>query len=399
MERTDYDPLLWEQDQDSGQPSVFAQHLERTPEEIIYDESFKNLLSTRYFLAWILKGCVWEFKAVSVSDIAEIYIEGDPQVSNTPVHPGQKGERIHGLDTADKSRDERTTLYDILFYATLPGSAEKIGLFINIEAQNRYNPGYPLTKRGIYYCSRLLSAQFGRDFADGQYDKLKKVYSIWICTNAPDSRKNTVTLYELAERQLLGQAEEKRENYDLLSLVMICFNNKRPEVFGETTMTGDDPTDMLRLLRMLLSADLSPSQKHQMIMDDYHIPMTQQIREEVYRMCNVSQGIREQGIEQGLKQGIEQGFKQGMEQGLKQGIRQGIQQGIQQGVEQGIQQGVEKGIKQGMEQGRNLEKAEMVLTMLRKKYPVQMILDCTGYPMEKIQSMAEEHHIPVVYGN
>ena len=116
-------------------------------------------------------------------------------------------------------------------------------------------------------------------------------------------------------------------------------------------------------------------------------------------MCNVSQGIREQGIEQGLKQGIEQGLKQGMEQGLKQGIRQGIQQGIQQGVEQGIQQGVEKGIKQGMEQGRNLEKAEMVLTMLRKKYPVQMILDCTGYPMEKIQSMAEEHHIPVVYGN
>ncbi len=78
-------------------------------------------------------------------------------------------------------------------------------------------------------------------------------------------------------------------------------------------------------------------------------------------MCNVSQGIKEQGIEQGIKQGIEQGIAQG--------------------------------IKQGMEQGRK----EMVLTMLKKKYPVSMIMDCTGYPIEKIQSIADEHHISVVY--
>ena len=114
-------------------------------------------------------------------------------------------------------------------------------------------------------------------------------------------------------------------------------------------------------------------------------------------MCNVSQGIREQGIEQGIQQGLKQGIQQGIKQGIQQGVEKGIQQGIKQGIQQGIKQGVEQGLQQGMEQGRNLEKAEMVLTMLRKKYPVQMILDCTGYPIEKIQAMAEEHHIPVVY--
>lgn len=284
-----------------------AEMVEQSALELAYDESFKRLLSSRYLLAWILKGCVREFQAVSLQDIAEIYIEGEPQRSTVSVHPTPKGERIHGMDTADKSREEHTTLYDILFYATLPGSTERIGLFINIEAQNQYSPGYPLTKRGIYYCSRLLSAQFGRDFADGQYDKLKKVYSIWICANAPDSRQNTVTLYELAERYLVGQASEKRENYDLLSLVMICFHNRRAEDIASCTMTGDDPTDMVQLLHMLLSSGISANEKQQKLAEDYRIPMTREISEEVHQMCNISQAIKEQGIAQGIEQGIVRG--------------------------------------------------------------------------------------------
>ena len=137
------------------------------------DESIKRLLSAKYLLAWIMKGCVAEYRDCALEDIAERYIEGSPQVSAAPVH---RGDFIHGIDTVDKSRDEHTTLYDILFYASLPDSEEQIGLFINVEAQNNYYPGYPLIKRSIYYCSRMLSAQFGRDFADGHYENLKKVY-------------------------------------------------------------------------------------------------------------------------------------------------------------------------------------------------------------------------------
>ena len=58
-------------------------------------------------------------------------------------------------------------------------------IIVNVEAQNKYNPGYPLIKRGIYYVSRMLSAQNGVDFKSGEYGKLKKVCSIWICLNAP----------------------------------------------------------------------------------------------------------------------------------------------------------------------------------------------------------------------
>ena len=203
------------------------------------------------------------------------------------------------MDTTDKSCQEHTTLYDILFYAALPDSTEKIGLFINVEAQNRYYPGYPLVKRGIYYCSRMLSAQFGRDFADGQYDKLKKVYSIWICANAPDSRDNTITRYSLAEEQLLGTAEEEQKNYDLLSVVMVCFNDRQVEKRLQNGMAGQDSADLVRLLSVLLSSTVETEEKKQILDEEYSIPMTREIESEVSYMCNLSQGLIEKGVAQG----------------------------------------------------------------------------------------------------
>ena len=58
-----------------------------------------------------------------------------------------------------------------------------------MEAQNQFYPGYPLIKRGIYYCCRMVSSQYGTVFTSSHYEKIKKVYSIWICTNPPEYRK------------------------------------------------------------------------------------------------------------------------------------------------------------------------------------------------------------------
>ncbi|MBQ3178958.1 MAG: PD-(D/E)XK nuclease family transposase [Clostridia bacterium] len=297
-----------------------------------------------------MKGCVSEYQNCSIRDIAERYIEGEPQISGTPVHAGDADSRIHGLDTADKSRREHTTLYDILFYAVLPDSSEKIGLFINVEAQNRYNPGYPLIKRGIYYCSRMLSAQFGRDFADGQYDKLKKVYSIWICANAPDSRDNTITRYSLAEEMLLGTAAEEQKNYDLLSVVMVCFNDRQIEKRLQGGMEGKDSADLVRLLSVLLSSAVETEEKKQILEEEYSIPMTREIESEVSHMCNLSQGL----------------------------IEKGVAKGIAQGISQGIAQGADK---------RNMEIAAELLKMAM---PAASILKVTGISMDQLRKIAEE---------
>lgn len=118
--------------------------------------------------------------------------------------------------------------YDVRFDAIAPKSAdsteqeEVIRLIINVEAQTKFKPGYPLTKRAIYYCSRMISAQHGPIFTKSEYGKIRKVYSIWICTQPSDDFENTLTRYSIKPEQLIGEAQEETENYDCF-LFLLCF--------------------------------------------------------------------------------------------------------------------------------------------------------------------------------
>ena len=171
--------------------TTMAQGLHSTDDSAGYDAACKRVLSEKAILARIMKACLAEYRDCSVRDIEEKYIEGQPQVSSVPVLPDEEGSVISGLDTEDKSVHEGTVTYDIRFRAIAPDSGELIGLIVNVEAQNDFYPGYPLTKRGIYYCCRMISSQYGREFTGSHYEKLKKVYSIWICMNPPKNAEDT----------------------------------------------------------------------------------------------------------------------------------------------------------------------------------------------------------------
>jgi hypothetical protein len=58
------------------------------------------------------------------------------------------------------NRYEQTIYYDIRFKAYVPGKDEPIMLIINLEIQLDDTPGYPLVKRGFYYCARMISEQY-----------------------------------------------------------------------------------------------------------------------------------------------------------------------------------------------------------------------------------------------
>ena len=53
-----------------------------------YDKAAKGVLSQKMVLAYILKRTVPEFESASLDDIANIYIEGTPEVSTVPVSNG-----------------------------------------------------------------------------------------------------------------------------------------------------------------------------------------------------------------------------------------------------------------------------------------------------------------------
>ena len=73
--------------------------------------------------------------------------------------------------------------------------------FTNLEAQHKDNPGYPLVSRAIYYSSRLLSKQMNAPdgFQHSDYDKIKKVYSIWICIQHAGEKDDATNVYSFVE--------------------------------------------------------------------------------------------------------------------------------------------------------------------------------------------------------
>ena len=95
--------------------------------------------------------------------------------------------QIDCLNSEANAIKDQTVYYDIRFKAYIPNTEEPVQLIINLEIQLNDTPGYPLVTRGFYYCARMISEQYGTIFTGEHYEKLQKVYSIWIC---PDPRKN-----------------------------------------------------------------------------------------------------------------------------------------------------------------------------------------------------------------
>ena len=271
-----------------------------------YDAACKRVLSEKFILAWIMKSCLEEYQDCNVREIAEKYIEGQPQVSAIPVLPDESGTVIHGLDTEDKSVHEGTVTYDIRFRAIVPDTEDVIALIVNVEAQNDYYPGYPILKRGIYYGSRMISSQYGREFTGSHYEKIKKVYSIWICMDPPKRKENTINRYRLVEERLVGESTEPVKDYDLLSVVMLCLG--RPE--------GENYQGVLKMLDVLFSNETSVTDKKKILEDEYDIPMTQKLDEEVSSMCNLSEGVMRKGVAKGRAEGIAKGRAEGMAKGM-----------------------------------------------------------------------------------
>ena len=173
-----------------------SRELSYAKEKVRYDTQCKRVLSQKEILAWILKRTVKEFTNMSVLQILP-YIEGRPEISSVPVYPGKDrkpsgysgtdrrySEKISGMPNEDKIPQEVAIYFDIRFRVSVP-EGNNLQMIINIEAQKSFYPGYEIVTRGIFYCARMISAQSGVEFTSSDYNGIRKVYSIWLCMNAP----------------------------------------------------------------------------------------------------------------------------------------------------------------------------------------------------------------------
>ena len=130
-------------------------------------------------------------------------------------------ERIDSLNSEASAIMEQTVYYDIRFKATVPGGDERVQLIINLEIQKNDHPGYPLVMRGFYYCARMISEQYGTVFSNEHFEKMQKVYSIWICPDPAKKRKNGIFKYHTVEETIYGKPYVSPESYDLMEVVIL----------------------------------------------------------------------------------------------------------------------------------------------------------------------------------
>lgn len=271
-----------------------------------YDEVCKAVLRSRLILANILKAVVPEYEDCSIQDIADRYIEMNSISSSTPVGRNltnaggpEKPELIPEGQTEDSTLNEGTVYYDVKFHAVYPdGSDHRIGLVINVEAQNDYRPGYPIVTRSIYYTARLLSSQPEGLFHGMDYSRLEKVYSIWICLGKriPKKEQYTITSYSIQQNHLVGKVSEMKNDYDLLTSVLIRLSEEENK--------GD--VRILNLLQDLFSGRLTREEKKKRLRS-YGVLQDNQLEKEIDIMCKLSYGIAEAAIEEGWDKGIKEG--------------------------------------------------------------------------------------------
>ena len=269
-----------------------------------YDTRVKRLLAQKSILAHILVKTVDEFKGMKPEDVVK-YIEGEPSISVVPVEPGlanmekpdAAGQRIVGLNTENAEINEGLVRFDIIFYVRMKNGLSQI--IVNIEAQKDEPTEYKILNRAIFYVSRLISSQKERDFVNTNYDDIKQVLSIWICMNMDD---NSLSHIHLTKDELLKSCNWKG-NLDLLNIVLIGITNEIPE--------HDEKYEMHRLIGALLSSELKEQEKLDIIEHEYNIPISQEFREDVRIMCNLSTGIEERATEKTSEKFILNMYKKG----------------------------------------------------------------------------------------
>lgn len=310
---------------------LLSADLRLAKDKIQYDVYVKRILSNRHILALLMKYTVDEFQSFSVRQIEQEHIGSNIRPASIPIEPGWTNiaseaalssaprqdstpglpGRIPGSAAEDAVPHEGTVYFDIRFPA-FSDSGIQSPLLINVEAQRKfYNKGYRIVTRGIFYGARMISAQLDTEFTIPHYRNLKKVYSIWICMNAPKKIGNAISEYHIHKTDRLPGLPDQKQDYDKLSVIMICLNQETQPKNITADIQNNPNLQLIFFLNTLLSPTMSVQQKEQILHTHFQLSIDEPTKKELTHMCYLSDEIEERGIRRGRRQGRKQGRRQG----------------------------------------------------------------------------------------
>ena len=152
-----------------------------------------------------------------------------------------------------------------------------------------------------------------------QYDNMKKVYSIWICMDCPEDKKDSIVSYSL-KPEILYQGNNRLNidyTYDYVGVVVVHLSGN-PECSNN---------QLIGMLDTLLSK-MDVKAKKQKLQEEFQLPMTVEIDQEVSDMCNLSLGLWEEAVTEGRLQGVREGRLEGERKGRLESLRDMILDGL-----------------------------------------------------------------------
>ena len=167
----------------------------------------------------------------------------------------------------------------------------------------------------MYYLARRLSSQLSLALNITDYNRLSKCYSIWICRDdIPKEDQYSISVYEMVNTRNTAPNTVSKENYDLMTLVVIKL--------GNTVYNGDEEDEEYELLRFL-NTIMYPHKDDFMDTVSEYIDFSdnEALHKEVIHVSTIEQikyeGMREEGREEGRTEGREEGREEGRTEGIQ----------------------------------------------------------------------------------
>lgn len=274
-------------------------------EKSYLDAGCKALLGCTAVAAFIVKNCIPEFHDMSLEEIQEYIIYkkaksqmtpeelAEIQAENTsPVEIGchivdDLPDTLNEKNVESKSTNEGTIYYDVLFDIGMPdGESPPSRVIVDIEAQNEFKPGYAILKRGSFYCGRMISAQKETVFRNSDYNKLQKVYSIWLCIAPDEDVRGVCNAYNMSEICLAKEHHFPKEQYDNFCIILACLQDKQ------------SANNMVRFFSSVFDNEMPVEEKLDLARE-CGLQVTAAVKEGINQMCNYSDYVEQKGIEKG----------------------------------------------------------------------------------------------------
>ena len=128
------------------------------------------------------------------------------------------------------------------------------------------------------------------------YKNIKHTQKVpdWICMEDP-KKKSAINRYQLKEQHLLHRYKEPCPNYDLMDIIFVYLGNSKVK------------DQLINLLDLMFKSSKNASEKITTLHNDFGIDLTQEGEGDLAVMCNLGEGIYEDGLMKGKEEGKKEG--------------------------------------------------------------------------------------------